>query len=133
MSFAGHRADVGAWLRAMDLVCLTSVSHESVGMSLLEAMVLERTVVSSRIGIAAQFITEGRTGFLSDPGDVDSLATAIDRALQADRRSIGLAASETIHARFGPQAFCDRIRDVYADLSTPGGRDRPCQDPHKRR
>ena len=125
VSFAGHRADVDTWLRAMDVVCLTSVSHESVGMSLLEAMVLERTVVSSRIGVVEQFITEGRTGFLSDAGDVDSLAAAIDRALHADRRAIGLAASATVRACFGPQAFCDRIRDLYAGLRPTIGTEGP--------
>lgn len=115
--FAGHRADVGAWLAAMDLVCLTSVSHESLGMSLLEAMALERTVVSSRIGVVGQFITEGQTGFLADAGDAASLAAAIERALAADRRQIGLAAAATIRARYGPHDFCDRIRALYASLA----------------
>ena len=117
VSFAGHRADVGAWLRAMDLVCLTSVSHESVGMSLLEAMVLERTVVSSRIGIVEQFIADGQTGFLSERGNVESLASAMDRALQADRVSIGRAAALDVRSRFGPAVFCDRIREIYRVLS----------------
>ena len=117
VSFAGHRSDVASWLRAMDLVCLTSVSHESLGMSLLEAMALERSVVSSRIGVVEQFITEGRTGFLASIGDADSLADAMTRGLNADRRAIGRAASAFVRRAFGPRQFCDGIREVYADLA----------------
>ncbi|MGE0799726.1 MAG: glycosyltransferase [Lautropia sp.] len=115
--FVGHRDDVWRWMAAMDVVCLTSVAHESIGMVLLEAMALGRTVVGTRIGEAGRLIDDGVCGFLADPGDAGSLADAIGRALAADRQSIGARAAAVVRARYAPGRFCDRIEAVYDTLS----------------
>ena len=64
VTFTGHRSDVAAWMRAMDVVTLPSIAHESLGMVLVEAIALGRPTVASRIGGTPEVITDGENGWL---------------------------------------------------------------------
>lgn len=78
--FAGARPDAAEWLTAADVVALPS-RWESTPLVSLEAMALGRPVVAFEVdGIRAAF---GGTGVVLDPGDVEGLAGALVRLLQA--------------------------------------------------
>jgi glycosyltransferase involved in cell wall biosynthesis len=81
--FAGFRQDVGACLAAADVVALPSL-HEGLGVAALEAMAASRPVVASRVGGLAEVVVDGETGLFAEPGEPESLATAL-ATLASDR------------------------------------------------
>jgi glycosyltransferase involved in cell wall biosynthesis len=65
------------------VVCQPSLL-EPFGQSLLEAMASARSVVASRIGGAAELVTDG-VGVLVDPLDEEAIATGLRRAAALPR------------------------------------------------
>ncbi len=86
-------ADVGAWLRAADLVALPY--REATGSGILPlARAAGVPVVSTRVGDLPDLMQEGRDGLLVPPRDAGELARAITRLLTRppDRPAIARAA-----------------------------------------
>ncbi len=71
--FLGKQDAVEELLAVSDLFIMPSES-ESFGLAALEAMACEVPVISSNIGGLPEVNIHGETGFLSDVGDVDSMA-----------------------------------------------------------
>jgi glycosyltransferase involved in cell wall biosynthesis len=74
-------------LRSSDVFLFPSLCWEVVGLVMLEAFAHGVPVIASRTGGIPEFIEDGLTGFLVEPGDATALATQIVR-LAADRDSI---------------------------------------------
>lgn len=121
VTFTGFRADVGRWMRAMDVVALTSVAHESLGMVLAEAMALGRPVVASAVGGTPEVVTDGVTGRLVPPNDPAALADAITGLLNGDRQAMGERAAADVRQRFSPDLFCGRVAAVYEEVMAEHG------------
>jgi glycosyltransferase involved in cell wall biosynthesis len=88
------QAEVPAWIAASDVLC--QPSHiEPFGQATLEGMAMERSVVATKVGGPPEFVTP-EAGVLVDPGDVDELAAALDRAaaLPSPNTAARAAASE---------------------------------------
>lgn len=81
-SFVGRRDDIPQVMKALDLLAVPSYS-EAFGRVVVEGLASGLPVVASRVGGIPEIITDGSTGILIDPGDVDGLASAI-RRLQGD-------------------------------------------------
>ncbi|WP_434522792.1 glycosyltransferase family 4 protein [Halorubrum sp. AS12] len=80
--------DLPALYRLADVLAVPSL-EEGFGMTAIEAMAAGTPVVGSRVGGLPQVIESGQTGLLTEPGDVDGLATAIEDVLtQLDRDDI---------------------------------------------
>ncbi len=69
----GNSSDVTTFLCLSDLFLLPSEA-ESFGLVALEAMALKTPVVSSNVGGLPEVNIQGKTGFLSDIGNVDEMA-----------------------------------------------------------
>ena len=74
-------------LGSADALLFPSLCWEAVGLVMLEALAHGVPVIASRTGGIPEFIEDGRTGFLVEPGDVAALATHIQR-LAGNRASI---------------------------------------------
>lgn len=74
-------------LGSADVLLVPSLCWEVVGLAMLEAFAHGVPVIASRTGGIPEFIEEGRTGLLVEPGDAAALATHINR-LAAHRASI---------------------------------------------
>ncbi len=74
-------------LGSSDVLLFPSLCWEVVGLVMLEAFAHGVPVVASRTGGIPEFIEEGRTGLLVEPGDAAALATHIQR-LAGHRASI---------------------------------------------
>ena len=73
--------ELPAYLQAADLFVMPSPA-ELQSIATLEAMAAGLPVVAARARALPELITEGRNGFLFDPGEVDSVRTAFERALE---------------------------------------------------
>lgn len=89
---------------------------ESFGLILLEAMMFGKPVVACRAGGMVEVVAEGVTGLLANPGDTDSLRTAIDQ-LVSDRllrQRMGNAGRQRYLDHFTPERMA---KGVFAFLS----------------
>lgn len=116
---------LGAWpheampdlLATADIVLGTSFVNETFGITLCEALALERAVIASDFGGFREVVRHGETGLLVPPQDPHALAAAID-ALLADpnrRRALGAAGRRDVTARFSWDAVVERVLAAYAD------------------
>lgn len=115
VTFTGYRTDVIDLMKAMDVVVLASVAHESLGMVLIEAMTLGRPVVGSRIGGMVEVIRDGETGALAAPRNPAELATRIIQAIGKKGAAMAAQARHEAARRFSPDAFCGQFEQIYDD------------------
>jgi len=92
--FLGKQDAVEELLAIADLFVLPS-ENESFGLAALEAMACEVPVVSTNIGGLPEVNIEGKTGFLCDVGDVDTMA----------QRALEILSDEETHQKFRTAAF----------------------------
>jgi glycosyltransferase involved in cell wall biosynthesis len=76
---------------ACDL-CVWPAVNEAFGMALLEAQACGLPVVAGAWGGVPAIIVDGKTGWLSAPGDATAFSADVDFALDADLAAIGKAA-----------------------------------------
>ena len=72
--FVPAKADVAEWLRSIDIFVLPSLS-EGLSNSLMEAMACGCCAVASRTGGNIELVTDGRTGWLFEPGNAAELTS----------------------------------------------------------
>jgi glycosyltransferase involved in cell wall biosynthesis len=115
--FTGFRTDVPEVTATFDVAVLASF-FEGMGRVLLEAMVLGKPVVATRVGGIVDVVDEGINGMLVPPGDVGALAEAISRLLldESLRQKMGEAAKEKIDARFSASNMVKKIDRIYREL-----------------
>lgn len=92
--FLGKQDAVEELLALSDLFVLPS-SNESFGLAALEAMACEVPVVSSNVGGLPEVNIHGETGFLSDVGDIESMASD----------AIKLLSNDELHKSFSKRAY----------------------------
>lgn len=83
-------------------VCIFPSYAEALPVSWLEAMAMEKSVVTSNIGWANEMITDGQSGFLVAPENHDLFAKRILQLLKDEQLSkqMGLNARERIKEKF---------------------------------
>ena len=71
--FTGLRSDVPALLAAADVAVMPSL-NEALSNVLLESMAAGAPIVATRVGGTPEALTDGETGLLVPPGEVQPLA-----------------------------------------------------------
>ena len=80
---------------------------------------MERLVIATNHGGAAETVEHGATGWRVPPGDAGALAAALDGALAmqpADRRAMGARARAGVLAHYTTAAMQAATLDVYREL-----------------
>jgi glycosyltransferase involved in cell wall biosynthesis len=112
----GLQQDVRPFLSACDTLAITSVT-EAFSLAGIEAMALERPVVHSDVGGAAEMIQPGRQGFLFPVGDTGALIERLAALADRDtRRRMGTRARETVESRFAERAMVERYETLFMQL-----------------
>lgn len=116
----GHRDDVPALIRAMSVVVSASVSHESFGMVLAEALALGTPVVTTAVGGTTEVVTDGATGRVVPVRDPVALASGIAAVLDGDTAEMARAGAADVRARFAPDVFQAEVTRLYREVLTGG-------------
>jgi glycosyltransferase involved in cell wall biosynthesis len=115
--FGPAQKDVAAWLRAIDIFVLPSLS-EALSNSLLEAMGCGCCPVASDTGGNPELVEHGVTGLLFPSGDPAALADRL-RAVLDDaelRRRLADSAAERARRDFAREAAAARMAQIYEEF-----------------
>lgn len=119
-TFCGHRGsgELAQILSRCALLAVPSEWYENCPMSILEAMAHGKPVVASRIGGIPELISDGETGELVPPADVDGLGRTVSRLLRDTerRRAYGWRARQRVLAEFSLQGHMDGLIAIYREL-----------------
>jgi D-inositol-3-phosphate glycosyltransferase len=109
--------DVPLLMAALDVFVLPSFS-ETFGLVVVEAMAMERPVIATNAGGPPEIITNGKTGLLVEPRDVNALAGAIHRILSDSDLCLSLrhSAREEALKRFDFDSCVDSLLGSLATL-----------------
>jgi glycosyltransferase involved in cell wall biosynthesis len=117
--FLGHRTDALRFIRGFDVFCLSSWG-EGLGTSIIDAMALEVPVAATRVGGIPELVEDGVTGFLAEPRQPESLAAAIERALNAANRREVLTNARRKAELYSIVRTVDEMEKVYARIIEAG-------------
>ncbi|MFD8492533.1 glycosyltransferase [Amycolatopsis sp. NPDC059657] len=107
------------WIQAADLF-VNSSDIESLPRSILEAVCCGVPVAATDVFGAREMITDGETGWLFETNDVDALAAALLRALDATparRREMAKAAYEKLEPWLDPSGYARDFSHILTELA----------------
>jgi glycosyltransferase involved in cell wall biosynthesis len=124
--FLGARRDVADLMALLDVVVLPSRS-EGLPFALLEAMVLAKPVVATRVGGNPEVVEDGRTGLLVPPEDPAALAQAVLFLLDrpAEAVAMGRRGRERVVLDFSPARSAGALQELYWSAASRVGDDQP--------
>lgn len=114
---AGMREDVPEMLAAMDIYCLPSY-REGLPTTVIEAMLMAKPVVATKIRGSREAVVDGQTGLLVPTRDAGALGHAIARLLEDAglRASMGRAGRERARALYDEKRIVamqvEKIREL---------------------
>jgi N-acetyl-alpha-D-glucosaminyl L-malate synthase BshA len=114
--FLGKQEQISEILSIADLFILPSQT-ESFGLSALEAMACNVPLISTNAGGLPEINIEGKTGFLSDVGDIESMAKNAIYILSDDDRLAKFKTAAIAQARrFEKQHIIPQYEKLYSDV-----------------
>ena len=89
--------------------------HEGMPMAVLEAMAYGMGIVTTSVGGIPQLIQDGRSGYLTAPGDVEAMEKALERLLADETHlaALGRAAREKAVSEYSLERHLDRLGEIY--------------------
>jgi glycosyltransferase involved in cell wall biosynthesis len=112
-------AEVGLYLRALDLLVVPSTAFESLPLVVLEAMAAGRAVFASRLAGIPEAVVDGETGHLFTPGAASELAMLLREASTNRERvyRLGLAGHRRWRERFSRETMVASMLELYRELN----------------
>ena len=115
--FLGYQSAPGRCLQAMDVLAMSSRS-EGMPLAVLEAWAAGVPVAASRVGGVPELIADELTGLLTEFGDVEGLANALERLL-SDRtlaQRIRDAAGKRVELHYSLSQMAANYQREYEEL-----------------
>ncbi len=115
----GPTEDMPAAYMLADVVVNASTDPEAFGRTIVEAQAMARFVIATDHGGARETVIDGETGFLTPPGDADTLAARIDLVLDlpaASRLVWGQYARAAVSAAYGVATMQAAVLATYNEL-----------------
>jgi len=120
VNFLGYVPDEALpWLyKNSDVFEFPSISAESFGITLIEAMAANSSIVASRIGGVPEIIDDGKNGLLFNPWDSKTLAEKTIQILENKKLSkmLGKNAYEAAKKKYDWLVVAGQIERVYRDV-----------------
>jgi rhamnosyl/mannosyltransferase len=115
-------SELRAYYAACDVYCMPSVARsEAFGLVQLEAMYMQRPVVSCALGNGVDWVNQnGCTGLTVPPSNVDALAGALRKLLTDTslREAMGKAGSKRVAEVFAAKSMVENTLSLYNALLT---------------
>ncbi len=90
---------------------------EAFGIVAIEALACGVPVISYNRGGPSEIITNGKTGFLVQPGNIDEITKAIDRISEINRKDCRIYAEQ----HYSLEAWVDRFESWFQNILTESG------------
>ncbi|HEV8587271.1 MAG TPA: glycosyltransferase family 4 protein [Pyrinomonadaceae bacterium] len=116
--FTGFHENVNGVLRELDIAVQASISENLGGT--VEALLMERPLVATRVGGMVDTVKDGETGLLVNPSDPDDLARAVIQLLGDPQRASasGVAGRKLMLERFTLAHTASQLAELYERLLT---------------
>ena len=116
--FTGHISSMETVYNGLDVVLSASTQPEPLGTVVIEAMAMGRPIIAPNHGGAAEMIRHDETGLLFDPGDMQSLANAIEKLCcsKSLRVKLGENARSAALKSFAVEDHVRHIQNIYQQL-----------------
>ncbi len=115
------RQEVADMMRAADVKVLASVptaegKREGVPVVIMEAMATGLPVISSQLSGIPELVDDGRTGILTQPGDANALADALQKLYENPtlRFNMGRAGREKVLREFNMKINVAQLANLFA-------------------
>ncbi len=118
LHMVGAQPELRRYFAACDVIVQPSL-NEGMGRTVVEALVMGKPVVASRVGGLPELIHQGRNGLLVPPGLPAALAEAVCTLLREPvrLRRMGEAARRSVTSRYTSEAMVEAIDRLYQWLS----------------
>ncbi|MBI5022032.1 MAG: glycosyltransferase family 4 protein [Ignavibacteriales bacterium] len=115
--FAGYRSDIHNLFSVFDIFALPSY-EEAFGYVYIEAMAAGLPVIAADAGGASDIITDGETGFLVTPKNVDSLKDGLIKLLSDHqlRQRFGVNGKKKVYDKFLESDILQKYENEYYSL-----------------
>ena len=116
--FPGHRADLVQYLADADIFVMPSRADEDMPIVILEAMLLSKPIIASKVGGIPEEVTQDITGLLVEPDNSESLGAALlDLVCDEDaRKRYGTAGNEKYNLEFNNTKVMNMFASLYHSL-----------------
>ncbi len=119
VGFFGAYIDAPALMMVSNVVLSTAIEPEAFGRIAIEGQAMGKIVIASNIGGSLDNTVDGVTGRLFASNNAQSLADALDWALELpedEKQKISRAAIKNARDNFTKQIMCDKTIAVYQEL-----------------
>lgn len=115
--FAGFRHDRERVYQAIDLTVLTS-ANEGLPVAIIESLSAGKPVVATQVGGVPELIEEGKSGFLAEALNVESIAEGLKKALADPEatRAMGVTAQQDTLQKYSVKRLISDIENLYGEL-----------------
>jgi glycosyltransferase involved in cell wall biosynthesis len=115
--FSGWRRDMRRVMAAFDIYAMPTF-EEPCAVVFLEAMASRLPVVALRSGGTPEEVEHGRSGLLSEPGDLPALTANLALLLRdpALRMRMGAYGRATVEGRLSAQAMARQVEGIYQEV-----------------
>lgn len=117
LTFHGQVADVQSRLAKLNIVVCAS-HQEAFPIAILEAMAMQKPIVSTNVNGIPEAIIDGHSGLLVKPHNAEQLAEAVARLIDAPvlQKSIAENARTRVVEHFNVGIFIDKFMRLYKEM-----------------
>lgn len=114
----GFREDIPQILKTTDIFVLPSILPDSLPTVVLEAMASGKPVVATRSGGASEMVSQGKTGFLVNIGDVSEASEKILELCKDPQlaQAMGQAGQQKILEEYSFEHFVEKMKDYICQI-----------------
>ena len=119
VKFISHCKDMALAYKVSNIVVSSSIEPEAFGRVAVEAQSMEKVIIASNIGGSNETIIDGKTGYLFETGNPQSLCEKILKVLNLDEttlKTLGAEGRKNIISKFNVEKMCFSTYSEYKKL-----------------
>ena len=119
LKFISHCKDMALAYKVSNIVVSSSIEPEAFGRVSVEAQSMEKVIIASNIGGSNETIIDGKTGYLFETGNPQSLCEKILKVLSLDETTLKIIGNEgrkNIISKFNVEKMCFSTYSEYKKL-----------------